>query len=63
MMCKKCLVSAWFIIPIPRVLTVSLNPSQVASPFCLDPVAAEELAVFTSFFLTKTDLVWFGGQR
>lgn len=63
MMCKKCLVSAWYIIPVPQVLTISLNPSQVASPLCLDPVAAKELAVFTSFFLTKTDLVWFGGQR
>lgn len=68
MMYKKYLVSTWCIIPTQRMLTVFLNPSQVAPLPCPDPGAAEQPAIFTSFFLMKTDffvivvLVLSGGQ-
>lgn len=68
MMYKKYLVSTWCIIPTQRMLTVFLNPSQVALLHCPDPGAAEQPAIFTSFFLMKTDffvivvLVLSGGQ-
>lgn len=59
MMCKKCLVHAWYIMPTQLMLTIFLNPSQMASPPCPDPVAAGGLLLLLPSSWRQICLLWF----
>lgn len=59
MMCKKCLVRAWYIMPTQLMLIIFLNPSQVASLPCPDPIAAGGLLSLLPSSGRQACLLWF----